>query len=95
MNELTHYCYISLLRLVFRYPTDILKNKYDPEFPIRGLYYDTKRGNLLKMDFLNNLQMDSVYFGRRPLKYSQILEDYGGTHVTFVFHSIVDRTNCD
>ncbi len=35
------------------YPAEILDLKYDPQFVIRGLVVDKKRGNCLKMDYFN------------------------------------------
>lgn len=63
------------------YPSDLKYFSYDPDFAIRGLYFDTKRGNLVKMDYLNNMQPDSVYCGRTPLTKQQIEEHYGGYHI--------------
>lgn len=35
------------------YPREVLEFAYDPQFVIRGLVVDKKRGNLLKMDYFN------------------------------------------
>lgn len=35
------------------------------------------------MDFLNNMQIGAVYFGRRPLRQTEIIDAYGGTHVSY------------
>ena len=35
------------------YPNEILALKYDPQWVIRGLVVDKKRGNVLKMDYFN------------------------------------------
>jgi len=35
------------------YPKEVLDLKYDPEWVIRGLVVDKKRGNVLKMDYFN------------------------------------------
>lgn len=37
------------------YPKEILQFEYDPSFPIRGLWYDTMYGNLLKVDAYGNI----------------------------------------
>lgn len=63
-----------------------MKFTYDPYFAIRGLYYDTKQGNLMKLDYLHNVQVDSVYYGRKPLTQSQILNSYGALHVWSRFY---------
>ncbi|XP_041916405.1 5'-nucleotidase, cytosolic II, like 1 isoform X1 [Alosa sapidissima] len=37
------------------YPHELLRYSYDPEFPTRGLVYDTMYGNLLKVDSHGNI----------------------------------------
>lgn len=37
------------------YPAQIRDFEYDPTFPVRGLWFDTKYGNLLKVDAYGNL----------------------------------------
>lgn len=44
-----------------------MKFKYDPTFPIRGLYYDKLKGCLLKLDFFGSIEPDGCYFGRRKV----------------------------
>lgn len=56
-----------LVFLQFRYPEICMKFKYDPTFPIRGLYYDKKNGCLLKLDFFGSIEQDGCYFGRRKV----------------------------
>lgn len=41
--------------------------KYDPTFPIRGLYYDKSKGCLMKLDFFGSIEPDGCYFGRRKV----------------------------
>lgn len=36
--------------LLLGYPEDLKHFKFDPEFPVRGLFFDIKRGNLMKID---------------------------------------------
>jgi HAD superfamily 5'-nucleotidase-like hydrolase len=63
-HTLAHYDPVPVERLAFRltqeklvakrgYPKEILAIDYDPEFVIRGLVVDRRRGNLLKMDYHN------------------------------------------
>ncbi|HSQ59647.1 MAG TPA: HAD-IG family 5'-nucleotidase [Acidobacteriota bacterium] len=63
-HTLAHYDPIPVEELAFEltkrklvegkgYPREILELKYDPNFVIRGLVVDKKRGNLLKMDYFN------------------------------------------
>lgn len=44
-----------------------MKFKYDPTFPIRGLYYDKQKGCLMKLDFFGSIEPDGCYFGRRKV----------------------------
>lgn len=36
-------------------PTEIMLFDYDPTFPIRGLWFDSHFGNLLKVDAYGNI----------------------------------------
>lgn len=64
-----------------RYPDICMSFKYDPSFPIRGLYYDKSRGCLMKLDFFGSIEPDGCYFGRRRLSQSEIIEAYGTRHI--------------
>ncbi|XP_050272404.1 uncharacterized protein LOC126715700 [Quercus robur] len=64
-----------------RYPEVCMKFKYDPTFPIRGLYYDRSKGCLLKLDFFGSIEPDGCYFGRRKLSRKEIEELYGTRHI--------------
>lgn len=37
------------------YPADILEYEYDPSFPVRGLWFDSCYGNLIKADAYGNI----------------------------------------
>lgn len=37
------------------YPKEIFQFEYDPSFPVRGLWFDTVYGNLLKVDAYGNI----------------------------------------
>ncbi|XP_018917824.2 cytosolic purine 5'-nucleotidase isoform X5 [Bemisia tabaci] len=56
------------------YPQEILQFKYDPSFPIRGLWFDSLYGNLLKVDAYGNILV--CVHGFEFLKPSQIYELY-------------------
>ncbi|KAL6984957.1 hypothetical protein U1Q18_018338, partial [Sarracenia purpurea var. burkii] len=64
-----------------RYPDSCLEFKYDPTFPIRGLYYDKLKGCLLKLDFFGSIEPDGCYFGRRKLTRKEIEQIYGTRHI--------------
>ncbi|OWM89972.1 hypothetical protein CDL15_Pgr012609 [Punica granatum] len=65
----------------FRYPEVCMNFKYDPTFPIRGLYYDKRRGCLLKLDFFGSIELDGCFYGRRKLSVEEINEIYGTRHI--------------
>ncbi|XP_011623916.2 5'-nucleotidase domain-containing protein DDB_G0275467 isoform X1 [Amborella trichopoda] len=65
----------------FKYPESCLQFKYDPTFPIRGLYYDRIKGCLLKMDFFQSIEPDGCFYGRRQLSREEIKEMYGTRHI--------------
>lgn len=65
----------------FKYPDSILRFKYDPMFPIRGLYYDKVKGCLLKLDFFGSIEPAGCYVGRRKLSIEEINEMYGTRHI--------------
>ncbi|CAO2581305.1 5'-nucleotidase domain-containing protein 3 [Lemmus lemmus] len=44
-----------------RYPAEIRKYEYDPNFAIRGLHYDVQRAVLMKIDAFHYIQMGTVY----------------------------------
>jgi len=54
-------------------------SSYDPQFAIRGLCFDIKKGLLLKISTLNNVVQNCVFFGRKRLSLDEILIHYGGT----------------
>ncbi|KAG2407672.1 uncharacterized protein HKW66_Vig0024940 [Vigna angularis] len=64
-----------------RYPEVCLSFKYDPTFPIRGLYYDKAKGCLMKLDFFGSIELDECFYGRRKLSQKEIHEIYGTRHI--------------
>ncbi|XP_037026081.1 cytosolic purine 5'-nucleotidase-like isoform X1 [Bradysia coprophila] len=56
------------------YPKEILQFEYDPSFPVRGLWFDTMYGNLLKVDAYGNILI--CVHGFEFLKHSQVYEVY-------------------
>eukprot|EP00123_Amoebidium_parasiticum_P013758 comp22137_c1_seq1/m.32392 comp22137_c1_seq1/g.32392 ORF comp22137_c1_seq1/g.32392 comp22137_c1_seq1/m.32392 type:complete len:560 (-) comp22137_c1_seq1:271-1950(-) len=56
------------------YPSEVAAWQFDPEFAIRGLFLDTKLGNLLKLDGFNNI-LTAIY-GRRTLTANQVKAQY-------------------
>nr|CAD7439395.1 unnamed protein product [Timema bartmani] len=56
------------------YPQEILEFEYDPSFPVRGLWFDSQFGNLLKVDAYGNILV--CVHGFEFLKHSQVYELY-------------------
>ncbi|XP_054259103.1 cytosolic purine 5'-nucleotidase isoform X1 [Macrosteles quadrilineatus] len=56
------------------YPQEILEFEYDPSFPIRGLWFDTTYGNLLKVDAYGNILV--CVHGFKFLKHNEVYELY-------------------
>ncbi|XP_043268675.1 cytosolic purine 5'-nucleotidase isoform X2 [Venturia canescens] len=56
------------------YPREIQAFEYDPSFPVRGLWFDTLYGNLLKVDAYGNILV--CVHGFDFLKHSQVYELY-------------------
>ncbi|XP_026318907.1 cytosolic purine 5'-nucleotidase isoform X2 [Hyposmocoma kahamanoa] len=62
------------------YPKEILEFEYDPSFPVRGLWFDTLYGNLLKVDAYGNILV--CVHGFEFLKHSQVYELYPNKFLT-------------
>ncbi|XP_068633773.1 cytosolic purine 5'-nucleotidase isoform X2 [Battus philenor] len=62
------------------YPREILEFEYDPSFPVRGLWFDTLYGNLLKVDAYGNILV--CVHGFEFLKHSQVYELYPNKFLT-------------
>ncbi|XP_014362641.2 cytosolic purine 5'-nucleotidase isoform X2 [Papilio machaon] len=62
------------------YPSEILEFEYDPSFPVRGLWFDTLYGNLLKVDAYGNILV--CVHGFEFLKHSQVYELYPNKFLT-------------
>ncbi|GAM28861.1 hypothetical protein SAMD00019534_120370 [Acytostelium subglobosum LB1] len=61
------------------YPASIKKLRYDPEFPIRGLFLDKELGNLLKIDSFGNITI--CVHGKRTLSKNETIEFYPSMRV--------------
>ncbi|KAM7266934.1 hypothetical protein ACFE04_009100 [Oxalis oulophora] len=64
-----------------RYPELCVNFKYDPTFPVRGLYYDKDKGCLMKLDAFGSIEPDGCYFGRRKLSRNEMEDLYGTRHI--------------
>jgi 5'-nucleotidase len=63
------------------YPKEITKFVYDPEFPVRALWYDKLYGNLLKMDAYGNIIV--CVHGFKFLKTNEIYKLYPNKYLNF------------
>uniref|UniRef100_A0A4W2DLW2 5'-nucleotidase domain containing 3 n=1 Tax=Bos indicus x Bos taurus TaxID=30522 RepID=A0A4W2DLW2_BOBOX len=64
-----------------RYPVEIRKYEYDPNFAIRGLHYDVQRAVLMKIDAFHYIQLGTVYRGLSVVPDEEVIEMYEGSHV--------------
>ncbi|RUS21625.1 5' nucleotidase family-domain-containing protein [Endogone sp. FLAS-F59071] len=65
-----------------RYPAGLRCLDFDPDFAIRGLHYDLQNGWLMKVDSFGNIQLNTVYVGREPIKNpDQIIQLHNGIHI--------------
>ncbi|KAM8972900.1 5'-nucleotidase domain-containing protein 3 isoform 1-T1 [Pelodytes ibericus] len=72
---------MDLLINEHRYPAELRKYEYDPNFAIRGLHYDVHKALLMKIDAFHYIQLGTVYRGLSVVPDSQIIEMYAGHHV--------------
>lgn len=64
------------------YPPVLKSLKYDPSFAIRGISYDRETGWLFKLDSNYNIAMDTVHYGREPLRdLEEVYSLHNGAHV--------------
>ncbi|XP_075065393.1 5'-nucleotidase domain-containing protein 3 [Mixophyes fleayi] len=64
-----------------RYPSELRKYDYDPNFAIRGLHYDVHKALLMKIDSFHYIQLGTVYRGLDVVSDSEVIEMYQGSHV--------------
>eukprot|EP00009_Paramoeba_aestuarina_P001129 CAMPEP_0201517510 /NCGR_PEP_ID=MMETSP0161_2-20130828/8595_1 /ASSEMBLY_ACC=CAM_ASM_000251 /TAXON_ID=180227 /ORGANISM="Neoparamoeba aestuarina, Strain SoJaBio B1-5/56/2" /LENGTH=370 /DNA_ID=CAMNT_0047915031 /DNA_START=330 /DNA_END=1439 /DNA_ORIENTATION=+ len=76
VEELTYTLARDMLVKEHKYPTQLRLIDYDPEFAIRGLWFDTTTSLLMKLSFSNKLSSNYVYRGRRQLSKEEILSIY-------------------
>ncbi|XP_071798954.1 5'-nucleotidase domain-containing protein 3-like [Asterias amurensis] len=63
------------------FPPGIKSMKFSPDFAIRGLHFDTKKGYLMKIDAFQHIQLGTVHRGLQPVSEDEVIERYGGTHI--------------
>ncbi|XP_056430510.1 5'-nucleotidase domain-containing protein 3 [Hyla sarda] len=64
-----------------RYPNELRRYEYDPDFAIRGLHYDVHKALLMKIDSFHYIQLGAVYRGFEVVQDSEVIEMYQGSHV--------------
>ncbi|CAG9581570.1 unnamed protein product [Danaus chrysippus] len=60
----------------YKYPAEISKLEYKPDFAVRGLHYDIEKGLLLKLDSFLQIQFGAVYRGLTPVSTEEVLKLY-------------------
>ncbi|XP_007500560.1 5'-nucleotidase domain-containing protein 2 [Monodelphis domestica] len=63
----------------YKYPGEIRKYDYIPDFAIRGLHYDVQKSLLMKIDAFHYVQLGTAYRGLRPVPDEEVIDLYGGT----------------
>ncbi|XP_068614608.1 5'-nucleotidase domain-containing protein 3-like [Brachionichthys hirsutus] len=64
-----------------RYPEDLRKYEYIPNFAVRGLHYDVQKALLMKIDAFHYIQLGTVYRGLQPVPDEEVIAMYDGCHV--------------
>ncbi len=67
------------LILNHKYPEGLRQCKYLPQFPIRGLHMDKRRGWLMKVDSYHNIQLGTVFNGMYAVSNDEVIRSYGGS----------------
>ncbi|XP_020827132.1 5'-nucleotidase domain-containing protein 2 [Phascolarctos cinereus] len=63
----------------YKYPGEIRKYDYIPDFAIRGLHYDVQKSLLMKIDAFHYVQLGTAYRGLQPVPDEEVIDLYGGT----------------
>ncbi|VDO04019.1 unnamed protein product [Rodentolepis nana] len=83
-NDLADFIFdttIDMLVSKWKYPVELKKIRYDPNFLIRGLHYDIKTGYLMKVDGYRNIQPGTVYKGLKPVPADVVQANYKGLYI--------------
>ncbi|KAM7535264.1 hypothetical protein Aperf_G00000100815 [Anoplocephala perfoliata] len=72
---------IDMLVSRWKYPIELRNIKYDPDFLIRGLHYDIRKGFLMKVDAFRNIQPGTVYKGLQPVPADIVQSTYNGLYI--------------
>ncbi|XP_032827549.1 5'-nucleotidase domain-containing protein 2-like [Petromyzon marinus] len=90
-SALHHKIYNAALDILvkqYKYPDELKKYEYRPDFATRGLHYDIHKGLLMKIDAFHHVQLGSVYRGYSPVPDDEVMSLYSGTHVRL--HQMTD-----
>ncbi|XP_066447526.1 5'-nucleotidase domain-containing protein 3 [Eleutherodactylus coqui] len=71
----------NLLINEHRYPSELKRYEYDPNFAIRGLHYDVHKALLMKIDSFHYIQLGTVYQGFHVVPDCEVIDMYQGSHV--------------
>ena len=81
VEYLIHDIAKELLVKKFGYPPQVNSLVYDRRFAIRGLHYDVEKGVFLKVDSYNQIQLGTVYRGRKELPEEEVKNLYKRHHL--------------
>ncbi|XP_078270161.1 5'-nucleotidase domain-containing protein 2-like [Rhinoraja longicauda] len=70
----------------YKYPERIKEYEYQPNFAIRGLHYDVRKGYLMKIDAFHYVQLGTVYRGLSPVPDEEVFQMYEGTQHVPLHH---------
>uniref|UniRef100_A0A7E4VNK2 Cytosolic purine 5'-nucleotidase n=1 Tax=Panagrellus redivivus TaxID=6233 RepID=A0A7E4VNK2_PANRE len=69
------------------YPDDLRSFQYDPNFPVRGLWFDKLYGNLIKVDGFGNILVGT--HGTRSMKPQEIEEFYPNKFLKLIDNRVI------
>jgi len=64
-----------------QYPKVLMDLQYEPQASVRGLHYDIEKGLLMKLDQFHNVQLGTVYRGRRRVNDEEVKRLYSGSRI--------------
>jgi len=86
---------VEYLCQVLGYPKQLYKTEYDSSLVIRGLNFDKKTGNLMKLNEFYKIGTRTIYNGYDPVSLEDIHEQYNGLRINAnyfdqYFHALTD-----
>ena len=63
----------------YKFPSAIRNMDYLPNFPIRGLHMDMRKGWFMKIDSYNNIGLGTVFHGMNQVDRNDVIKFFNGT----------------